>query len=225
MLNMTITASDGHNFSMYCASPDDTARGAILVLQEIFGVNDHIRSICDRLAQVGYVAAAPALFDRVARDHDAGYTPEDIKRGLEILKEFDMAAAERDLTASIDALEPHAPVSIMGFCLGGSLAYKMATSDRRIASAACYYGGLIEDFADNPPLCPVVLHYGAQDPTISAENVETVRHKQPGLPVHVYPAGHGFGCDSRSAFEPASATVAWTRSLRMIDSVSAGPAT
>jgi carboxymethylenebutenolidase len=223
MQNMTLTASDGHVFSMYCAEPKTPPRGSVLVLQEIFGVNAHIRSICDRLAHLGYVAAAPALFDRITVAHETGYAPEDIQHGLAIMKEFSLGDAEIDLSAAIEALAPHGPVSIMGFCIGGSLAYRMATIDDRIASAACYYGGLIENFADQAPLCPVVLHYGAQDPTISAENVATVRSKQPDLPVYVYDAGHGFSCDGRGAFDPASCTIAWTHSMRMIDQNSTKP--
>ncbi|MGH1331764.1 MAG: dienelactone hydrolase family protein [Paracoccaceae bacterium] len=224
MTTQKITAPDGHKFSLYCAMPEVAPRGAIIVLQEIFGVNSHIRSVCDRLAQLGYVAAAPALFDRIERDYDTGYSPEEIQAGLAIMKAFDMRAAEADLRATIDVLMAHGPVSIMGFCLGGSLAYRMATIDDRVASAACYYGGLIEGFADQAPLCPVVLHYGAQDKSISAQNVATVRAKQPDLPIYVYPAGHGFNCDSRGAFDPSAAAIAWARSLRMIDQTSIRPA-
>lgn len=224
MDTLNLTAPDGHTFAMYVAKPEGTLRGAVMVLQEIFGVNSHIRSVCDRLAQLGYVAAAPALFDRIERGYDTGYAAEDVQRGLAIMKDLDILEVEADLTATIDALVAHGPVSVMGFCLGGSLAYKMATVDTRIASAACYYGGMIEGFADKAPLCPAILHYGAKDKSITADSIASVRAKQPDLPIYVYPADHGFSCDSRSAFDPASATIAWTRSMRMIDQNSNKPA-
>ncbi|WP_238366480.1 dienelactone hydrolase family protein [Mesobacterium pallidum] len=225
MTQIDVTAADGHVFSMYRADPDGPRRGAVVVLQEIFGVNGHIRSVCDRLAALGYVAAAPALFDRVSRGYETGYAPEDVQSGLALMKDFDLDAALRDVAAAVNALQDEGPVSVMGFCLGGSLAYRIATQDARVASAACYYGGLIERFSDAAPLCPVRLFYGAEDPTISAENVATVRRKQPDLPVHVFPAGHGFSCDSRPAFDPDAAIIAWTISMRMIDEVSIQSAT
>lgn len=213
-------AADGHRLQIYLARPEGEAKGAVVVLQEIFGVNAHIRSVCDRLAAAGYVAAAPALFDRLSQGYEAGYAPDDVKKGMELLHGFDFDRAIDDITAAVETLRPHGRVSIMGFCLGGSLAYKMATLPSGIASAACYYGGLIADYADNAPLCPVVLHYGATDPTIPPENVETVRQKQPDLPIHVYPAGHGFNCDARQAYEPKSASLAWERTMEMIDRAS-----
>ena len=220
MTYSTLTASDGHNLALYTARPQGASRGNIIVLQEIFGVNSHIRAVCDRLAELGYTAAAPALFDRLQKGHDTGYAPEDIERGLQIVSRFSIDDAQLDLTATLDALADSGPTSIMGFCLGGSLAYKMACVDSRVASAACYYGGLIEGFADDTPACPVMMHYGAQDPTIPPENVATVRKKQPDLPVYVYSAGHGFNCDARPAYDAGAAAVAWTRSMRMIDAVS-----
>jgi len=129
---------------------------------------------------------------------------------------FDFAASLRDIDAAIAALKPYGKVSIMGFCLGGSLAYKVATTSKDLVAAACYYGGRIAEFADQPPLCPTILHYGETDHSISPENVATVKAKQPDLPVYIYPAGHGFSCDARSAYEPASAKLAWQRTMDLI---------
>lgn len=217
-----LTAADGHSLKMYVAEPDGEARGAIVVLQEIFGVNAHIRSVCDRLAAQGYVAGAPALFDRIAPGHETGYAPQDVQSGIDLMKQFDIDVSVLDIRAAIDALASHGKVAIIGFCLGGSLAYKCATLDAGVSAAACYYGGLIADFADTAPNCPVVLHYGETDPTIPPENVATVRRKQPDLPVHVYPAGHGFNCDARPAYEPASAGLAWGRTMELVDKALAG---
>ena len=213
----TITASDGISIKMYVAKPVGTPKGAIVVLQEIFGVNAHIRSICERLAALGYVAGAPALFDRVSPDYDRGYTAEDVQAGIALMNTFDFAACLLDIDAAIVALKPHGKVSIMGFCLGGSLAYKVATTSKDLVAASCYYGGRIAEFADLPPLCPTILHFGETDQSISPENVATVKAKQPDLPVYVYPAGHGFSCDARSSYEPESAKIAWQRTMDLIN--------
>ena len=217
-----LTAADGHCLDMYAARPRGKPKGAIVVLQEIFGVNDHIRSVCDRLSEAGFVAGAPALFDRMRRSYQTGYDQKDVSQGMELMSRFDFGRAEVDISAAIDALKADGKVSILGFCLGGSLAYKMATMSSEIASASCYYGGRIADYADDAPRCPVLLHYGESDPSIPPENVETVRRKQPNLPLFVYPAGHGFNCDARAAFEPESAKLAWARTMSMFERVSAG---
>jgi carboxymethylenebutenolidase len=216
-----LKAADGASLGMYVAHPEGRPKGAVVVLQEIFGVNAHIRSICERLAALGYVAGAPALFDRLTPGYDTGYGPEDVAAGMAMMAEFDFAACFLDIDAAIAALKPYGKVSVIGFCLGGSLAYKIATMNGDLVAAACYYGGKIADFADRPPLCPTVLHFGADDHSIPRENVETVRTKQPGLPIHIYPAGHGFSCDARSAYEPESAKLAWERTMAMIDAASA----
>lgn len=212
----TLTAADGHTLNMYVAEPDGTPKGAIIVLQEIFGVNAHIRSVCDRLAQLGYTAGAPALFDRQHQGYESDYTAQDVQRGIAILNGFNFDTALDDIDAAATAFKHCGKVGIIGFCIGGSLAYKMATRGS-VNAAACYYGSLISEYADDAPKCPTVLHYGETDPTISAQNVKTVRAKQPDLPAFVYPAGHGFNCDARSAFEPESAKLAWERTMDMID--------
>lgn len=212
----TLTASDGHTLNMYVAEPDGTPKGAIIVLQEIFGVNAHIRSVCDRLAALGFTAGAPALFDRKQRGFESGYAAQDIQRGLAILDGFNFDTALTDIEAAVTSFRHCGKVGIIGFCIGGSLAYKMATRGS-VAAASCYYGSLISGYADDAPKCPTILHYGETDPTIPAENVETVRAKQQDLPVFVYPAGHGFSCDARSAFDPDSAKLAWERTMDMID--------
>ncbi|WP_028671233.1 dienelactone hydrolase family protein [Saccharospirillum impatiens] len=215
-----LTASDQHRFALYVAEPKQAPRGAIVVLQEIFGVNKHIRSVCDRLADAGFVAAAPALFDRLQPGFETGYEPEDVRRGREMKDRFSLDNAQVDIAAVVDHLKPNGSVSIIGFCLGGSLAYQAATQRPDLACAVCYYGGSIPDLADAPPLCPTILHFGEQDSGIPMEKVDIVRSKQPKLPVYTYPAGHGFNCDLRGSYEPDSAKQAWARTMALIAEVS-----
>ena len=215
-----LTASDQHRFSAYVAEPNTTPRGVVIVLQEIFGVNRHIRSVCDRLADAGFVAVAPALFDRLERGYETGYAPEDVARGRALLANFSFDAALLDVSAAIDHFKTRGPVSVIGFCMGGSLAYKVATQPSGLAAAVCYYGGRIPEFADTAPQCPTILHFGEQDASIPMEKVDAVRSKQPNLPVYTYPAGHGFNCDIRNSYEPVSAKVAWERTLTLITEVS-----
>ena len=210
-----ITASDGKTIKMYIARPDDKPKGAVVVLQEIFGVNAHIRSVCDRLAAEGYVAGAPALFDRVSPGYERGYEPNDVQEGIGLMKTFDFAACMMDIFAAIDLLKADGKVSVVGFCLGGSLAYRSAITRNDLAAASCYYGGQISDMADTAPNCPTIIHFGETDQSIPIEKAEIVKTKRPEVPVYIYPAGHGFNCDARGAYEPQSAKIAWDRTLKL----------
>lgn len=216
---MDITASDGKTIKMYIARPDDKIEGApkggIVVLQEIFGVNAHIRSMCERFANEGYVAAAPAIFDRLSPDYERGYGPDDVQAGIAMMKEFDREAVMLDIEAAVEVLKAYGKVGIVGYCLGGSLAYRAAISRNDLAAASCYYGGMVSDMADMAPKCPTIVHFGETDQSIPMEKVEIVKAKRPELPVYVYPAGHGFSCDARSAYEPESAKLAWERTIKL----------
>ncbi len=216
-----LTAKDGITIKMYVAKPDGAPKGSIIVLQEIFGVNDHIRSVCDRLAGEGYVAGAPCMFDRIEPGYEAGYEAADVDAGRALMGKFDFDTAVFDMNAATDALEPYGKVSVMGFCLGGSLAYLLATQNAKIAAASCYYGGRINDFANKAPLCPTILHYGETDQSIPLEKAEDMRNRQPDLPIYIYPAGHGFSCDARASYEPESASLAWQRTMELIGNASA----
>ena len=215
-----LTASDQHPFSVYLAEPKQAPRGAIVVLQEIFGVNTHIRSVCDRLADAGFLVAAPALFDRLQPGFELGYSPDEVTRGREMMGQFSMDTAMLDITATINHLKQQGPVSVVGFCLGGSLAYQIASENSDLACAVGYYGGRIPDMVDKTPLCPTILHFGEEDSGIPLEKVDMIRGKQPKLPIYTYPAGHGFNCDLRDSYEPASAKQAWQRTLALIAEVS-----
>jgi carboxymethylenebutenolidase len=211
---LRLRAADGHELGAYRAAPQGTPRGGIVVLQEIFGVNAHIRGVCDAFAAEGYVAIAPALFDRFVRDFESGYSPEEIATALAYLKSLDWDALMLDTRAAVDRLrEETQAVSLVGFCLGGSLAFLAATRVDGLDAAVCYYGGMIAKFAEATPLCPVMMHFGETDTSIPMSNVETVRAKRPDAVIHLYPAGHGFNRGAPGTPDAAQAAIAWERSL------------
>ncbi len=214
MAQKELTASDGHRLGAYVAMPDGKPRGGIVVVQEIFGVNSHIRSICDRLAAAGYAAIAPAIFDRFERDFETGYSPEDIERAKALIPRFQMDACLLDIDAARAAIDSAGKVGIVGFCLGGSVAFATATRLDGFSGASCFYGGMVQKFAGERPRCPVQFHFGADDASIPPENYLDVKARQPDAEFHLYQgAGHGFNCDQRQSYEPAAAALAWERTL------------
>lgn len=210
-----LTAADGHRLGAYCARPAHPARAGIVVLQEVFGVNAHIRSICDRLAALGYLAVAPALYDRTERDVQLAYGPDGVARGRAIRQQVDDETAMRDVAAAVEAVAaqvgPQGSVGVIGFCWGGTLAWLAAARLPRVDAAVAFYGTGIAAHVGEAPRAPVLLHFGRQDPNIPAADVARIRAASPQLPVHEYDAGHGFNCDDRAAYEPASARLAWER--------------
>lgn len=213
-----LAATDGFELGAYRADPGGTPRGGLVVIQEIFGVNSHIRSVCDRYAALGYAAVAPALFDRQVRNFESGYSPEDVAEARKFIATVDFDAMLRDTKAAVDALSGAGKIGVVGYCLGGSIAFLAATRLDGISAAVGYYGGRITAVAGERPNAPTQLHYGETDQSIPMSDVETVIARRPDCDIHVYPAGHGFSCDERAAFEPASAAIAWGRSLRWFDS-------
>ena len=208
-----LTAQDGHRFDVYQAKPSGMPRGALLVIQEIFGVNSHMRSVADGYAQDGYFVLAPALFDRAEKGFEVGYQPDDIQKGRDVRAKVPWDAAVMDMAATVAALKPHGKVGAVGYCWGGSLAWLAATRIKGVAAAVGYYGGQIAGFKDEAPKCPVMLHFGETDKSIPMTDVEAVRAAHPEVTVHVYAAGHGFNCDQRADFSPENATVARERTL------------
>jgi len=209
-----LSAEDGHVLSAHRSDPDGAPIGAVVVIQEIFGVNHHIRAVCERIAAQGYVAIAPSIFDRVERNFQCGYSPEEVAVARKFVANPDWAAMLRDTQAAIDAVKDVGPVGIIGFCLGGSVAYAAATKLSGLSAAIGYYGGAIVRFADDKPKVPTQLHFGEKDAGIPLSDVETIRAKRPELEVHVYPgAQHGFHCDERASYDKTSADIAWPRSL------------
>jgi carboxymethylenebutenolidase len=212
--SIALTASDNFRLGGYRAEPDAAAKGAAVVIQEIFGVNHHIRAICDRLAAAGYVAIAPAIFDRIERDFQSGYSPDEIAVARKFVANPDWDAMLRDTQAAIDSVKDVGPVGIIGFCLGGSVSYAAATKLSGLSAAIGYYGGAIVRFAEDKPSVPTQLHFGERDSGIPLADVETIRGKRPEVEIFVYPgAQHGFGCDERASYDRPSADLAWRRSL------------
>ena len=215
--NITLTAADGQKLGAYRADPAGVAKGGVVVIQEIFGVNHHIRSVCDRVAAAGYAAVAPALFDRIEPGFESGYSPGEISAAMRFVENPDFEAFLRDTSAAIGELKSAGPVSIMGFCLGGTVAFAAACNLEGLSSAVCYYGGFIAKMADQKPKVPTLMHFGALDAHIPLSDVEIIRQKRPDCEIHVYQgADHGFHCDERGSYNKDAATVAWHRSLDWI---------
>jgi carboxymethylenebutenolidase len=212
--DIKLTASDHFQLGGYRADPAGAPRAAVVVIQEIFGVNHHIRAVCDRFAGNGYVAIAPAIFDRIEPNFQSGYAPEEVTVARKFVADPDWTAMLRDSQAAIDAVKDVGPVGIIGFCLGGSVAYAAATKLSGLSAAIGYYGGAIVRFADDAPKVPTQLHFGEKDAGIPLSDVDAIRAKRPDVEIHVYPgAQHGFNCDERASYDPASSGIAKQRSL------------
>lgn len=212
--DIKLTASDKFQLGGYRADPADAPKAAVVVIQEIFGVNHHIRAVCDRLAREGYAAIAPAIFDRVEPNFQSGYSPDEVAVARKFVANPDWTATLRDTQAAIDAVTSVGPVGIIGFCLGGSVAYAAATRLSGLSAAIGYYGGAIARFADDKPRVPTQLHFGERDAGIPLSDVEVIRGKRPDVEIQTYPgAQHGFHCDERASYDKASADIAWPRSM------------
>jgi carboxymethylenebutenolidase len=208
-----LVASDGFKLSAYLAMPAGAPRGAIVVVQEIFGVNAHVRAVCDGFAGDGYAAVAPAVFDRIEPGVELGYDEADIARGRVLKAKADASAALRDIAAARDAVAAHGRVGVVGYCWGGYLAWLAACRIDGLAAAVVYYGGGIGDVLDQTPRCPVLGHFGAHDAMIPLSAVDEWRARHPAHPVHVYDAGHGFNCDHRGSYDEGAAALARERTL------------
>lgn len=211
---ITLTAADGHHFNCYVAEPAGQPRGAIVVLQEIFGVNSHIRAVADGYAAEGYLAIAPALFDRYQRDYTSGYEGAEREQSMALMQVANVDDALKDIAATINHVRPTGPVGIVGYCWGGRLTWLAACRLEGLAAAVSYYGGGIGNHLDEQPRCPVMSHFGGKDHMIPSEVHDGLRRQHPEVIVHVYPeADHGFNCDQRSAYHAESAASAQQRSL------------
>lgn len=215
---VTLTAADGHRLDAYVAEPSASARAAIVLVQEIFGVNKHIRSVADDYAVQGFLVVAPALFDRVERNLELSYEPADAARGMAAAMKVGLDAALTDVASAIAYARSgfgKVKVGVLGYCFGGTLAWLAAT---RLdpAAAVGYYGGRIAGHARETPRCPVMLHFGAKDPHITSSEIDTIERAHPEVPLFVYDAGHGFNCDQRRDYEPNSAAQARQRTLEFL---------
>ncbi|MEE8267765.1 MAG: dienelactone hydrolase family protein [Gemmatimonadales bacterium] len=209
--SVILTAEDRHTLDAYRADPAGAPRGGLVVIQEIFGVNAHIRRVCDRFAEAGYSAIAPAIFDRAEKAVELDYSQEGIARGRAIRARLTIDGALMDITAAASVLKRMGKVGAVGYCWGGSLGWLAAT--RLGLPSVCYYGAMILDFVQEVPQAPVLLHFGETDASIPMETVDRIRAAHPRIPVHLYPAGHGFNCEARADYHEASAKLALTRTL------------
>lgn len=211
---ITLTTADGAKISAYRADPAGTPKGGIVVVQEIFGVNHHIRAVADKFAAVGYLAVAPALFDRVEKNVELGYDGNGMTSGIALAGKSPTPHALQDIAAAADVAAAGGKVGIVGFCWGGSLAYAASAQlPDKIAAAVGYYGGQIAKNIAPALHTPIILHFGEHDDHIPMSDVGAIREAHPDVPVYVYDAGHGFNCDERASYDKASAGLAWTRTL------------
>jgi carboxymethylenebutenolidase len=208
-----LNASDGHKLAAYRADPAGKPRGGVVVIQEIFGVNSHIRSVADGYAADGYLAIAPAMYDRAQRGYETGYAQEDIQAGVAIMQKLNWDNTMLDVKAALEAVKAAGKVGIVGYCWGGTVAWVAAARVAGLACAAPYYGGSIPNFIGEKPKCPVMFHFGEQDQSITLEQAKKVAAAHPEASTHYYPAGHGFNCDQRDSYNAASAKLARERTV------------
>jgi carboxymethylenebutenolidase len=215
--SITLTSADGHQLGAYRADPDGAPHGGVVVIQEIFGVNSHIRDVAAGYAAAGYLAVAPALYDRVQRGAELGYTPDDMQAGRELRGGVPLAAAMADIAAAAAVARSAGKVGTVGFCWGGLLSAAAAVNLAGTVdvSVGYYGGGIAQQLLDREPQVPLLLHFGEEDHAIPLDDVAKVRAAWPATAVHVYAgAQHGFECDQRPSYHAHSARVALSRSLR-----------
>jgi carboxymethylenebutenolidase len=209
-----LTADDAHKFSAYRAEPTDAPKGAVVVVQEFFGVNPHIRKIADSFAAKGYVAIAPSLFDRVKPGVELGYDEDGLSAGLHFMQQVETERSLGDIQAAVDAVKGAGKVAIVGYCWGGYLAYLSANRVNGIACSIGYYGGGVVDEYREKRKVPTLLHFAEDDPLIPFENVIQFRAHRPDVSAFSYPAAtHGFNCDERDSYNQAAAEKALDRTL------------
>ncbi len=211
-----LMARDGHEFGAWLAPAVGTARGAVVVLQEIFGVNAHIRAVTDGYAADGYVCIAPCLFDRARRNVELGYGPEQVEEGRGYVLQIPEEKLLLDMQACINVVRHAGPVAVIGYCWGGSLAH-LAACELPVRAAVDYYGTRTVQNLHRKTRAPVLYHFGDRDRTIPPEAIGKIRAADPGGEFYVYAADHGFNCDQRASFDAAAAKLARERTLAFLD--------
>jgi carboxymethylenebutenolidase len=213
-----IRAADGQAIPAYVAQPKGQAKGGIVVIQEIFGVNEHIRNVADGYAEQGYLAIAPAIFHRVKPNVELGYQEDDMQQGMALkaaTESLPTPGVMQDIQAAIKHASRAGKVGIVGYCYGGLLTWRSACTLEGLSAAVPYYGGGVTtpDEVARKPKCPVLAHFGDQDHWIPLESVEALRKAHPEVEVHVYHANHGFNCDHRASYNAEAAKLARERTL------------
>ncbi len=218
-----IQADDGFALGAYVSRPQGAPKGAVVVIQEIFGVNPHIREVTDGYAADGYYAIAPQIFDRLAPGIELGYTDADMGQGIELaFQKLDHQRALADVQCAINEAGKHGRVGVVGYCFGGLLTWLSACHLDGVAAASSYYGGGVPGQAALTARCPVIAHFGALDAHIPLEDVEQFRAAQPDVTVYVYDADHGFNCDHRGSYDAEAAATAKSRTLEFFATHLAG---
>jgi len=212
--HIRLTSSDGFEFGAYEAKPTGPAKGHVVVIQEIFGVNIHIREVCDGYAAAGFRAVAPALFDRIEPGIELGYEGDDMTRGVDLaFTKLEMPNTLADVQAAINYLAADGKVGVVGYCFGGLLTWLSACNAENLSCASGYYGGGIINFNDQKPAVPTILHFGELDAHIPMSDVSVIRESHADVSVYAYDADHGFNCNHRASFNEAAATLAGQRTL------------
>jgi carboxymethylenebutenolidase len=212
---IALTTGDGHALAAYIARPDGPARAGLVVCQEIFGVNAHIRTVCDGFAGEGYLAIAPALFDRLERDVELGYGDGDAAHGRALRTALAWDDVMLDVGAAAEEVRTGTGVGVIGYCWGGSVAWLTACR-LEVAAAVSYYGGQVHEHRAETPGCPVQFHFGNKDPIIPNDHVEEIAALHPDIPLFTYDAGHGFDCTPRPDYDPKAAALARQRTLAFL---------
>jgi carboxymethylenebutenolidase len=211
----TIMARDGHEFQAYLSAPPGRPRGAVVVLQEIFGVNSHIQGVTDGFAAEGYTAIAPSLFDRIRRGIQLGYSQPEREEGFGYAQQLKLEQTQKDIAAAVAVVRHSGRVGTVGFCWGGAMSY-VSACELPIACAVVYYGKVV-NFIDRKPKCPLLYHFGAQDKSIPLSDVEKIRTAHPQGTFFVYEgAGHAFNREQGASYHPAAATLARQRTLEFL---------
>lgn len=211
-----LVAQDGHHFNAYKVLPEGKPKGALVIGPEIFGVNSHIRAVADGYGADGYVAIAPALFDRVERNYQTGYEPDDIAAGRAVIGKLDWANTMKDVAATIEHARPYGKIAVVGYCWGGTIAWLAAARLSGLACTVAYYGGSIPAFIGEAPKCPIMLHFGEKDASLPVDKAREVASRHPAAKTLFYPAGHGFNCDQRGSYDAAASALARSRTLEFL---------
>ena len=211
------TASDGHEFDSYLAQAKGSPRGGIVLVQEIFGVNNHIKNVAEKFSSNGYLVGAPSLFDRVQPDIQLGYSTEDVIRGKELKDNLGNAKPLIDIIATLNIVRSAGRVAVVGYCWGGTLAWLSACHVDGFNAAISYYGEGIGQLLSIEPRCPSIFHFGEQDHAIPAAEINSLRQAHPDCPIYLYPAGHGFNCEQRDSFHSTSSAIAFERTIQHLD--------
>lgn len=215
---VNLQTSDGHQLGAYVAKPQGDPIAGLVIVQEIFGVNAHIRSVADGFAQQGFFAVAPPLFDRFEKNVDLGYEGEDRNKAMALMQKLNIDNAVKDVDAALDYAKKQSgkPTMVVGYCFGGTVAW-LAAARLSPAAAVAYYGGNIANFINEKPRVPVMLHFGQDDAHIPAADVDRIAKTHPEVEIYWYEgAGHGFNCSARSSYNAQAAAMALERTLEFL---------